>query len=105
GNEEAWVVNLISDSVSIVDLATSRVVATLATGDEPADVVFAGSPPRAFVSCGQPSQVLVFDPADLAAAPTSLAIEAMEPRALAVSPGGDRVYAAIFEPGHASTTI
>src|SRR5438552_6793654 len=102
---EAWVVNQVSDSVSIVDLATLRVVATLATGDEPADVVFAGSPQRAFVSCGQVSQVLVFDPADLAAPPASIAIDAVEPRALAVSPSGDRVYAAIFESGNASTTL
>jgi len=41
---EAWVVNHLSDSVSIVDLAASppRVVRTLLVGDEPRDVVFAG---------------------------------------------------------------
>src|SRR5712691_4869041 len=105
GNDEAWVVNQISDSVSIVDLASLRVVATLDTADEPADVVFAGTPLRAFVSCGQASQVLVFDPADLAAAPATIAIDALEPRALAVSPAGDRVYAAVFESGNASTII
>ncbi|MEQ1892935.1 MAG: hypothetical protein ABL998_10360, partial [Planctomycetota bacterium] len=43
---EAWVVNHVSDSVSVVDLATQHVVATLATEDEPADVVFAGEPMR-----------------------------------------------------------
>ena len=62
---EAWVVNHISDSVSIVDLTTLRVVATLATGDEPCDVVFAGSPQRAFVSVSQLNQVKVYDPANL----------------------------------------
>jgi YVTN family beta-propeller protein len=41
---EAWVVNHVSDTVSIVDLAGMRVAATLETGDEPCDVVFAGSP-------------------------------------------------------------
>src|SRR5437867_553805 len=45
---EAWVINHISDSVSIVSLATGNVVATLPTADEPADVIFAGSPQRAF---------------------------------------------------------
>src|SRR5262245_41997602 len=40
---EAWVVNHISDSVSVVSLVSMNVVATLHPGDEPADVVFAGS--------------------------------------------------------------
>src|SRR4029079_161370 len=39
-NGEAWVVNRVSDSVSIVDLAAHNVRATLHPGDEPADVVF-----------------------------------------------------------------
>ena len=47
GNGEAWVVNQISDSVSIVDLASLRVRRTVLVGDEPADVVFAGTPQRA----------------------------------------------------------
>jgi YVTN family beta-propeller protein len=104
-NGEAWVVNHISDSVSIVDLAGLQVVATLATGDEPADVVFAGEPQRAFVSCAQPSQISVSDPANLAASSTTVPIDAEPPRALAVSPSGDRVYAAIFESGNASTIL
>lgn len=47
-NSEAWVVNRISDDVSIVDLNTGVVVRTLSVEDEPADVVFAGG--KAFVS-------------------------------------------------------
>ncbi len=43
-NTEAWVVDQVSDEISIVDLTTNRVVRSLATEDEPADVVFAGSP-------------------------------------------------------------
>src|SRR6267378_6627685 len=42
-NNEAWVVNWLSDSVSIVDLATGNVTRTMDVGDEPTDVVFAGS--------------------------------------------------------------
>ena len=50
-----WVVNHLSDSVSIIDVSSSppRVVRTLLVGDEPRDIVFAGpggnapsSPPR-----------------------------------------------------------
>jgi len=41
---ELWVVNQISDSVSVVDLTLGHVVATLYTDDAPADVVFCGHP-------------------------------------------------------------
>jgi len=102
---EAWVVNHISDSVSVIDLATGRVRATLATEDEPADVVFAGTPQRAFVSCSQANSVLVFDPTALSAAPLRVAIFGEDPRALAVSPDGNTVYAAIFESGNGSTVL
>ena len=56
---EAWVVNHVSDTVSIVDLVTMNVTATLYPGDEPADVVFAGIPERAFVTVSQLNQVKV----------------------------------------------
>jgi DNA-binding beta-propeller fold protein YncE len=43
-NTEVWVVNHLSDSISIVDVGATppRVVRTLIVGDEPRDVVFAG---------------------------------------------------------------
>ncbi len=42
---EVWVVNHLSDSISIVDVGSTppRVVRTLLVGDEPRDIVFAGS--------------------------------------------------------------
>jgi DNA-binding beta-propeller fold protein YncE len=104
-NNEVWVVNHISDSVSIVDLAASNVVETLRTDDEPCDVVFAGSPSRAFVSCSQANTVLVFDPAATGSAPTRIAIEGEDPRAMAVSPAGDTVYVAVFESGNRTTIL
>jgi YVTN family beta-propeller protein len=102
---QAWVVNHVSDSVSVVDLALGQVVATLATDDEPCDVVFAGSPARAFVSCSQANTVLVFDPSDLSAPPVRVAIKGEDPRALAVSPAGNVVYAAIFDSGNRTTVL
>ena len=68
-DDEAWVVNHVSDSISVIDLTSGHVRATLDTYDEPCDVVFAGTPRRAFVSCSQTNEVLVFDPANLGAAP------------------------------------
>ena len=72
GDLEAWVVNHLSDSVSVVRLSTGNVVATLETDDEPGDVVFAGSPVRAFVSCSAADRVLVFEPDDLGRSPRSV---------------------------------
>jgi YVTN family beta-propeller protein len=104
-DSEAWVVNRVSDSVSVVDLAGGRVAATLRAADEPADVVFAGAPQRAFVTCGGASRVLVFDPADRAAAPVEVEVVGDQPRALAVSLDGSKVYAAVFESGNRSTVL
>lgn len=104
-NSQAWVVNQISDSVSIVDLSTGHVIATLQTDDEPADVIFAGTPERAFVSCSQSNTVLVFDPAALGSAPQSLTIVGEDPRALAVSADGSAVYVAVFESGNGTTIL
>ncbi|MBI4719553.1 MAG: hypothetical protein HY763_17285 [Planctomycetes bacterium] len=105
GNGEAWVVNHISDSVSVVSLTTGNVAATIRTLDEPADVVFAGTPQRAFVTCSQANTVQVLDPADLDAGPIDIPIDAEDPRALAVSPDGRTVYAAIFESGNGTTIL
>ncbi|MEE8107173.1 MAG: hypothetical protein V3T86_16685 [Planctomycetota bacterium] len=102
---EAWVVNHISDSVSVVDIVERRVVRTLQTADEPCDVVFAGDPLRAFVSCSQANMLQRFDPADLDAAPVDIPIAAEDPRALAVSEDGGTVYAAVFESGNATTIL
>jgi YVTN family beta-propeller protein len=103
GNGEAWVVNHVSDSITIVDLATLTVKTTILTGDEPCDVVFAGKPERAFVSISQKNRVDVYNLANLTAFPTQIAIAGEDPRALATD--GTRVYAAIFECGNETTVI
>ena len=104
-DNEVWVVNHVSDSVSIVDLAKQHVIRTVGTDDEPADVVFAGTPERAFVSCSQANKVQVFDPADRSATPVEIELEAEDPRAMAVSPDGAAVYVAVFESGNGSTIL
>lgn len=102
-NDEAWVVNHISDSISIVHLPTFRVKQTITTGDEPTDVVFAGSPQRAFVCLSQLNHIKVYDPADLDAPPVVVPIQGEDPRSLATD--GTRVFAAIFESGNRSTIL
>ena len=133
-NAEVWVVNHLSDSVSIVDLSTSpaRVVRTLLVGDEPRDLVFAGpGGNRAFITTAHRGQntalqptigtvlttpsigradVWVFDATNLGTtlggAPlTVVTLLGDTPRALAVSPDGNTVYAAVFHSGNRTTTV
>ena len=104
-NTEAWVVNTVSDEISIVDLTLKATVRSLTTENEPADVVFAGSPLKAFVSCAEQEMIQVFDPANLNIAPTQVLLKGEQPRALAVSPDGNTVYCAFFESGNQTTVI
>lgn len=56
-DSEVWVVNHLSDSVSVVSLAGfPRVIRTLLVGDEPRDIVFAGSPAKAFITTAHRGQ-------------------------------------------------
>jgi DNA-binding beta-propeller fold protein YncE len=126
---EVWVVNRISDDVSIVSTSgTPRVVRTLLVGDEPSDVVFGGvGRSRAFVATARRGQnspidaqylmpgigralVFVFDATDLGASAGGEPIEVLElfgdaPRALATNASGTIVYAAIFHSGNRTITI
>ncbi|NCF56200.1 MAG: beta-propeller fold lactonase family protein [Planctomycetia bacterium] len=105
-SEKAWVVNRISDSISVVDLVRGTIDWTIQTSDEPADVIFAGDPIRAYVSCSGTDEILMFDPSQ--ARPVllqTLNIVGEEPRALSTSPDGSLVYCAIFESGNGTTLL
>ncbi len=114
-NTQAWVVNKISNSVSVVDIKNNALIATLQTGAEPADVVFTGSagsttsPARAYVSVAQARELEVFDPLLLNGETLQrIPILGQQPRALAVGPngsGGSNVYVGIFESGNGTTAL
>lgn len=128
---EVWVVNHLSDSISIVDVGADppRVVRTLLVGDEPRDIVFAGSEGnRAFITAAHRGQnspypqgeygiegtgradVWVFDATELG---TSLGGDPLtivtlfgdRPRALAATPDGSTVFAAVFRSGNRTMTV
>ncbi len=131
GPDEVWVVNHLSDSVSVVDVsvpARSRVARTLLVGDEPRDIVFAGpNGSRAFITAAHRGQnnpndpqlttpgigradVWVFDADDLGEQRGGEPINIITlftdtPRALAVSPDGAQVYAAGFHSGNQTTSL
>jgi len=103
-NTEAWVVNNLSDSISIVNIADGTTIRTLPVGDEPTDVVFAQG--KAFVSVSQEDRVKVFDPAALGAGPqTVIEIFSNDIRALAVSPDTTKVYAVALHSGNRTTVV
>src|SRR5882724_13459727 len=57
--DEAWVINEVSDSISVVSVSRHIVTDTIYVKDEPADVVFAQG--KAFVTAARKNEVRVFD--------------------------------------------
>jgi sugar lactone lactonase YvrE len=129
-NGDVWVVNHLSDSVSIVQvdhLGIPRVVNTLLVGDEPRDIVFAGpGQSRAFITTAHRGQnspddpdlhnpatgradVWVFDANNPGTAGgsrlTKITLFGDTPRALAASADGKTVYAAAFFSGDQTTVV
>ena len=98
----AWVVNNLSDDVSVVNLNTLHVQATLRVGDEPGDVVFANG--HAYVSVGGEDAVKVYDPGTLELQAT-IPINGRMPRALARRADGSNVYVASFLGGNKVTVL
>jgi DNA-binding beta-propeller fold protein YncE len=89
--DEVWVVNELSDSVSIVSLSGRRVIDTLSVPDEPADVTFAAG--KAFVTCSRNNLIRVFDAATRLPL-GSIPLTGLHPRALAASADGSRLATA-----------
>jgi YVTN family beta-propeller protein len=99
----AWVVNHLSDDVSVVDLTLKHVRATIQVGDEPNDVVFAGAG-RAYVSVSQEDAIKVYDTATLALV-TTIPVLGRMPRSLARTADGSKVYTAIFHAGNRTSVL
>ena len=106
-DREAWVVNWLSDNVSVVDLTTGNVTRTLEVGDEPTDVLFAGAnDAKAFVCVSGTMQVKIFDAdAPAASAPRVVPVRGKQPRSLARDASGARVFVSVFESGNQTAVV
>jgi DNA-binding beta-propeller fold protein YncE len=125
-----WVVNHLSDSISIIDPNSTppHVVQTLWVGDEPRDIVFAGTNrERAFITTAHRGQnspvdpglntpsigradVWVFDSTALDDTPGGQALDIVtlfgdKPRPLAVSTDGLSVFAGVLFSGNRTTSF
>jgi DNA-binding beta-propeller fold protein YncE len=99
-NDEVWVANGLSDSVSVVSVDAGNVLATLRVVDEPSDIAFANG--RAFVTAAAKDEVHVFDAATRAFV-AKIPISAKDPRALAVR--GNSVYVLSQRSGNDTTVV
>ncbi len=129
-SSEVWVVNHLSDSVSVVNVGGARpvVTRTLLVGDEPRDIVFAGpGKARAFITTAHRGQNTGFDPqsnvpsvgradvwvfnaanlgSSLGGTPMTIVnLFSDVPRALTTSPDGSKVYAAAFNSGNKTAVV
>lgn len=101
-NDEVWVVNQESDSISIVSVSQGIVTDTIYCKDEPSDVVFAGN--NAFVSVARSNLINVYS-ARTHKLVKSIPVFGESPRALAVSSDGSKVYAAFALAGSHTTIL
>ncbi|WNO10785.1 hypothetical protein [Teredinibacter sp. KSP-S5-2] len=133
-NKQVWVVNHLSDSVSIIDISEkpAKIIRTLLVGDEPRDIVFAGNNNRyAFITAAHRGQngrddrpidakltepgigradVWVFDTMNLGETIGGDPVDVINlfgdtPRSLTVSPDGKSVFASIFLSGNQTTSL
>jgi DNA-binding beta-propeller fold protein YncE len=110
-DDVAWVVNQVSNSISVVSVSQGIVTGTInlkmsisngMSAGEPMDVVFAGK--HAYASVSRAHQVAVIDTQTLAVVST-FPLYGDSPRAMAVSPDGNTVYAAFALAGNGTTII
>lgn len=103
-NDEIWVVNHTSDSISVVSVSQGIVTDTIYCKDEPCDVIFAGAAQRAYVTASRSNAIRVFDTTTHALV-TTISLMGENPRYLAASADGTKVFATFALSGNRTTII
>src|SRR3954462_12492530 len=101
-SDEAWVVNEVSDSVSVVSVSRHIVTDTIYVKDEPADVAFANG--KAFVTAARKNEVRVFDISTHALVAT-IPLIGENPRSIVVNSNESKIYVAFALSGNRTTLI
>lgn len=103
-----YVTNHLSDTISVIDVQGWQVVSTvqqinpttrLSRLDEPCGVAFSPTEERAFVTLSQPNRLAVID-TSTHSVERMIDIGGEDPRAVAVSADGQKVFVAAFESGN-----
>ncbi len=100
--DEAWVVNELSDSISVVSLSRGVVVKTIPTGDEPGDIAFAGG--NAYVTCARDNRLDVIDLATFEKT-SEILLEGLFPRSIVSSPDGSQLYVSFLMTSNGTTIL
>ncbi len=101
-NDEAWVVNEVSDSVSVVSVSQRIVTDTLHVKDEPSDVVFANG--YAFVSAARNNRITVFN-RETHLTVTNIPVFGENPRAMCLNSNATKLYVAFALSGNRTTLV
>ncbi len=128
-DNEIWVVNHLSDAISVVDVTMGSVVRTVQTGDEPTDILFTPDPLApvvgvqagssrstpglqpvpaldwAWVCVSQENRVQIFDANDPGMPLHEIDIPGSDPRTMAYDADRDAVYVAVFESGNKTAVV
>jgi DNA-binding beta-propeller fold protein YncE len=111
-DDVAWVVNQVSNTVSVISVAQGIVTDTINLWAlsqpgtplaEPEDIVFANN--QAFISVARSNIIAVVSENVPHTLVTSIPVYGGSPRTMAVSPDGSKVYAAFAMSGNATTII
>ena len=101
-DDEVWVVNEVSDSISVVSVSRHIVTDTIYVKDEPADVVFANG--KAFVTAARKNEVRVFDISTHAPLAT-IPLIGENPRSMVVNSNETKIYVAFALSGNRTTLV
>ncbi len=102
--DEAWVVNAVSDDVTVIDLKSRNVVARIAAGDEPADVAFTHDGLTAVITLGGRDKIVVVD-ADSRKVLRRIDVPGVSPRTIETSTSGRHFIVSFFKSGNETTIL